>query len=85
MFQVLLGPSSRKFLKKCEKEVYDRVMKKVKELAINPFPADVKRVVGKEEKVFRVRVGNYRIQYVVFHEKNEILVSDIDKRPRAYD
>jgi len=32
-----------------------------------------------------VRVGNYRLQYVVFHEKNEILVSDIDKRPRAYD
>ena len=85
MFQVLLAPISQKFLKKCEKEVYERVMEKLKELAVEPFTHDVKRVVSKQEKVFRVRVGAYRIQYVVYHEKNEILVTDIDKRSRAFD
>ena len=85
MFQVLLAPISQKFLKKCEKEVYERVMEKLKGLAVEPFPHDVKRVVSKQEKVFRVRVGAYRIQYVVYFEKNEILVTDIDKRSRAFD
>ncbi len=60
-------------------------MERIKLLAVNPFPQDVKRVGGRKEKVFRVRVGDYRIQYVVFYEENILLVSDADKRSRAYD
>ncbi|HLD05247.1 MAG TPA: type II toxin-antitoxin system RelE/ParE family toxin [Candidatus Nanoarchaeia archaeon] len=85
MLKVLLGAPSRRFLKKCETELHKRLMRKIRELAENPFPSDMKRVEGKKEKVFRVRVGDYRVQYVVFYEKNEVLISDIDKRPRAYD
>ncbi len=59
-------------------------MKEIKKLSVDPFPSDAKRVVGKKEKVFRVRVVDYRILYVVFHDKNEILISEIDKRGRAY-
>ena len=84
MFKILLGSPSKRFLKKCEKGVYNRVLKKIKDLSKDPFPPDCKRVVGRKEKVFRVRVGDYRIQYVVFYEKNEILISDIDKRSKAY-
>jgi len=84
MFKILLGTPARRFLNKCEKQLYDRVMKKIKDLAINPFPSDTKRVVGRTEKVFRIRVGSYRILYVVFYDKNEILISDIDKRPRVF-
>lgn len=84
MFKVLLGPPSRRFLKKCNKRLYYRIIKKIEELALEPFPPDSKRVISKKEKVFRVRVGNYRIQYIVFYDKNEILISDIDKRERIY-
>lgn len=84
MFQVQLGSPAKRFLKKAERNVYNRIMKRIKELAIDPFPSDAKRVIGRKEKVFRVRVGDYRIQYVVFYERNEILISDIDKRERAY-
>lgn len=85
MFSVFFSSQSEKFLKKCDKETYDRLLKKIHEISQNPFPSDVKRVVGKKYKAFRVRVGEYRIQYVVYHEKNEILIFDIDKRSRAYD
>ncbi len=84
MFRIFFGSQPQKFLKKCDEILYARLMKKLDELKNNPFPTDVKRVVGKKSKAFRVRVGDYRIQYVVFHEKNEILVFDIEKRPRAY-
>ncbi|MBU2565600.1 MAG: type II toxin-antitoxin system RelE/ParE family toxin [Candidatus Thermoplasmatota archaeon] len=56
----------------------------MKDLSVDPFPSDAKRVVGRKEKVFRVRVGDYRILYVVFFDKNEILISDIDKHERVY-
>jgi len=58
--------------------------KEIKKLSVDPFPSDAKRVVGRKEKVFRVRVGDYRILYVVFYGEKEILISDIEKRGGVY-
>ena len=85
MFDIFLGPQPEKFLKKVEKELRLRIWKKLDELKLNPFSSDVVRVVGRKERSFRIRVGDYRIQYYVFQEKKQIVVFDIDKRERAYD
>ena len=85
MFNLFLGPQPERFLKKAEKELRQRIWKKLDELKLNPFPSEVVRVVGRKEKAFRVRVGFYRIQYLVFQNKKEIAVFGIDKRERAYD
>ena len=85
MLNIELGNPAKRFLKKCDIDLYERLMKRIRALALDPFPQNVKRVVGRKEKVFRVRVGDYRIQYVVFYDKNLLLITDIDKRPRAYD
>ena len=79
------GSDAVKFLKKSEKEIAERIFDRIEKLKVEPFPSGVKRVVGKKEKIFRIRVGDYRIQYSVFYDKNIIFVSDIDKRERAYD
>ena len=84
MFDVFLGPQPEKFLKKAEMGLKQRIWRKLDELKLNPFPSEVVRVVGKKEKIFRVRVGDYRIQYSVFYDQNNIFISDIDKRERAY-
>jgi len=84
MFKVELSNSAKRFLKNCDKSLYNRVIDRIKKLSLEPFPQDIKRVVGRKEKVFRVRVGNYRILYIVFSDKDTILISDIDKRPRVY-
>ena len=85
MFSVEFISDAKKFLKKVEKQVTERIINKIKKLKEDPFPSDVKRVVGKRDKIFRIRVGNYRIQYSVFYEKTLIFISDIDKREKAYD
>ena len=79
------GLDAVKFLKKSEKEIDERIFDRIEKLKVEPFPSGVKRVVGKKEKIFRIRVGDYRIKYSVFYDKNIIFVSDIDKRERAYD
>ena len=84
MFEIFLGHQPEKFLKKADKELRQRIWKKLDELKQSPFPSDVVRVVGRKEKAFRVRVGAYRIQYYVLQDKKEIVVFDIDKRERAY-
>ncbi|UCE38646.1 MAG: type II toxin-antitoxin system RelE/ParE family toxin [Thermoplasmata archaeon] len=83
-FEVHLSSRAKRFLNKTDKELYNRIMNKLYNLAEDPFPHDVKRVIGQKERVFRVRVGSHRILYVVFPDKNVILVVNIDKRPKAY-
>ena len=85
MFNLILSSLSQKFLKKCDKQLYYRLLDKIQNLSQNPFPSDSKRIAGREEKVFRIRVGDYRILYVVYNDKNEILIADIDKRSRVYE
>ncbi len=85
MFSVKFSSDSLRFLKKAEKETVGRILERIDKLRVEPFPSDVKRVVGKKDKIFRVRVGNYRIQYIVIYQENLILITDIDKRERAYD
>ena len=83
-FEVVLGKKAEQFLIRCERELYDRIIKKLGKMEEDPFPHDMKKVVGTKEKTFRVRVGDYRILYVVYLEDNNILVVNIDKRPKAY-
>ncbi|MEW5759357.1 MAG: type II toxin-antitoxin system RelE/ParE family toxin [Candidatus Thermoplasmatota archaeon] len=83
-FSVHLSSRANKFLKSINKELYNRIMNKIKNLADDPFPHDAKRIIGQKEKVFRVRVGDYRILYVVFLDKNALLVVNIDKRAKVY-
>lgn len=85
MFKVELGNPAKRFLKKCDKQLYERLMTQIRILATDPFPSDVKRVAGRKEKVFRIRVGDYRIQYVIFHEESLILIADVDRKESAYD
>lgn len=85
MLNIELANPSTRFLKKCDSQLYERLMEKIRALGMQPFPQGVVRVVGRKEKVFRIRVGDYRIQYIVFHEQNLILITDVDKRSKAYD
>ena len=84
MLTVDLSSYAKRFLKRAEKQLASRIIERIEKLAENPFPQDVKRVVGRTEKIFRIRLGDYRIQYSVIYERNILFISDIDKRPRAY-
>ena len=85
-FFILLGPQPDKFIKKLDNQTKERIKGKLLKLQEDPFPSEVERMEGyKGEKIFRVRVGDYRILYFVRHESNQIFVAKIDKRSRVYD
>lgn len=85
MFAVYLSSNAQRFLKKAPKELSNRILVKMRNLSDDPFPSDSKRIIGRNEKIFRIRVGDYRIQYAVLYDKNEVVITDIDKREKAYD
>ena len=84
MFEILLDRQPQKFLEKCERSLYDRLIRKLEELKKEPVPYDVKRVVGRKEPVFRLRVGKYRILYRINYEEKRVVVVKIDLRESAY-
>ena len=85
-FSVLARRSAKKFLDSLPDNDHKRVEDKIKSLAIDPFPREVVRVMGRPgEKIFRVRVGHYRILYIVDFDQKQVTIDSIDKRPRAYD
>jgi len=71
--------SSVKELRKVNKTSIPRIIEAVEELALNPYPAGVKKLVGSEH-TFRIRVGNYRIVYEI--EKSDIIIEIIRVRHR---
>jgi mRNA interferase RelE/StbE len=85
MFAIDFSSSAKKFLKKLDKHLVMRIVTGIEKLTNDPFPREVKRVVNKKEKIFRIRIGDYRVQYSVIYDKGLVFISDIDKRPRAYD
>jgi len=54
MFEIYISSHAKKFLKKCDKILYERVMEKIKNLSHDPFQQDTKRVVGRKEKTFKL-------------------------------
>ncbi len=43
MLKIELGNPAKRFLKKCDKNLYERLVSEIKSLSNNPFPQDVKR------------------------------------------
>ena len=70
MFEVKYSNQALKFLKKADKVLQQRLIKKIEELQIDPFPHGVPRVEGYKEKTYRIREGDYRILYEVDNKAN---------------
>ena len=85
MFDLKFSNKSSKFIKKLDSKTKDRIKEKINSLCADPFPRDCVRVEQyKDYKVFRVRVGSYRILYSVHKDENLLVIVNVDKRSGVY-
>lgn len=84
MYSVSYSNQAVKFFKNSDKILVKRLFKKIEELKILPFMHDTKSVEGYTEKIFRVRVGDYRILYEVNEQTKVLGIIKIDKRSKVY-
>ncbi len=86
LFPAEFSSKAAKYITKLDKLMNSRIKERVEKLENDPFPQEVERVEDYEnEKVFRVRVGNQRILYIVRYNPNRLIIVKVDKRPRVYD
>ena len=81
MYNIEWKEHAVKNIENLESSIAKRILKKVEELAENPFSKDIKKLKGSND--FRLRVGDYRIIFSI--EKNTIQILKVGHRKNIYD
>ncbi len=82
-YQIEWNRSARKELEKLPRQVLIRVLEAIDRLAFDPFHIGTRKLVGSEQ-TYRVRVGEYRILYDVYHETLIVQIIRVKHRKDVY-
>ncbi|MFH1408295.1 MAG: type II toxin-antitoxin system RelE/ParE family toxin [Nanoarchaeota archaeon] len=80
MYVIVWDTIALKELHKLEFLVAKRIVKKVKELEMNPFEYDILKLKGSTD--FRLRIGDYRVIFSI--EGNIISILKVGHRKNIY-
>lgn len=87
MYIIELSQDAQEFIDKLDSHIKERIEKTLKRLENNAVPSDSK-FIGRDDnndKIFRYRIGDFRVLYLVNETSKTVLIVKIDKRPRVYD
>ena len=82
MYSIEIEKNAENFINKLEKKEAEIILRKIYEMKKNPFRF-LKRLQG--EKLWRMRVGSYRVIVDVIMSANKIIVLRIGHRKNVYD
>lgn len=82
-YKVVFKPTIEKDLKKLPKAVVARALGRIETLADNPFPPASVKLSG-AERLYRLRVGDYRVVYEVDTKAEVVTVHYVRHRQEAY-
>jgi mRNA interferase RelE/StbE len=83
-YDVALTSSAAKELKKLSGKLIARIVPRLENLASNPRPAGCKKLQGGDRE-WRIRVGDYRIVYIIDDAKLLVEVTRIRHRSEVYE
>jgi len=84
MFRISITNRAEKNLKRLERSTKNRVITSISDLADEPRPAGCRKIQS-EEGVWRIRVGDWRIAYIIDVSNQEITIIRIAHRREFYD
>jgi mRNA interferase RelE/StbE len=79
-----LKPSAHKELESLPNSVLSRVMRKLESLQHDPRPAGCKKLKGYKDQ-WRVRIGDWRVVYIIDDTAKLVSVTRIAHRREVYD
>lgn len=83
-YAIIVTRTARKDIDKLDGSIVKRIAPVIDSLADDPRPAGCLKVKS-EEKLWRVRVGDYRIGYEVDDAKREVTIIKVGHRNEFYD
>jgi mRNA interferase RelE/StbE len=82
-FKVQFKPAVRKDFRRIPQKILSRILESIEGLTKNPFPVQAIKVAG-SDRLYRIRVSDYRIIYEVETETGEIMVHYVRHRREVY-
>jgi mRNA interferase RelE/StbE len=83
-YRVAFTSSAAKELKKLSSELVARIAPRLENLATNPRPPGCKKLQGGDRE-WRIRVGDYRVVYIIDDAKLLVEVTRIRHRSEVYE
>ncbi len=82
-WHVIIHRRVEKLLYRLPDQIVERFSETVESLVMNPRPHGYKKLSG-HENLYRVRIGDWRLSYVIEDEKLIVLVLEFSPRGDAY-
>ena len=82
-FQIEWRKSTRKDLRKIDRQMVARIVEAVEALADEPYPSGSTKLSG-SETAHRIRVGDYRVLYEVYDQEIVVEVIKVGHRRDVY-
>lgn len=82
-YNIKFKPSVEKDLQNLPREFVPRITERIERLTSDPFPAGCKKLTA-TERLYRLRVGDYRIIYEVDSKVGTITIFHVRHRREAY-
>lgn len=82
LYSISISKDAQKALAKIPNPDYNKIVKDIQSLAVNPRPAGVKKLKGRIG--YRIRHGNYRVIYTIDDDKIVVMIIDIGHRKDIY-
>ncbi len=81
-YSVSLKRSAEKELSRLPSEIHDRIIEKLITLQDNPRPQGASKLRGQEG--YRLRIGDYRVLYVINDPDQHIVIYSVAHRREVY-
>ena len=82
-YKIVVKPSVEKDLRKVPARIVPKILSQIKGLAVDPLSRHARKLTG-AERLWRLRMGNYRIIYEVDQSKKVITIHYVRHRQDAY-
>jgi mRNA interferase RelE/StbE len=83
LYKITFKPSVAKDLKRLDHSMIPKIMNAIEALGKDPFPTSSKKLVG-SDCTYRIRIGDYRVVYIVSRKLREIEVQRVRHRKDVY-
>lgn len=80
-YEIEFDPEAKKFLEKLDQELSARIVSKIEDLKYKPQHF-AKKLTG--IKLWRLRVGDYRVLFDLYEQEGEIYIVKIGHRKNIY-
>ena len=84
-YALLFKASAKKELYDLPDKILKKILPAIEGLTSNPRPVGVKKLKGKGENLWRIRVGDYRVIYLIDDFVHVVNIRKIGNRKEVYD